>query len=124
MRLIDADKLREDISWSEVCRLSLKEIKQYIDDAPTIARTERPFVMVDGMVIYITQEHIDALIEFETKKQTKEVIERFMDSLNTCKGCIHNMGNLPDTEDIYCEYIEDYINNTRCEYYEEDNNNG
>ena len=43
---------------------------------------------------------------------------------NTCKGCIHNMGNLPDTEDIYCEYIEDYINNTRCEYYEENNNNG
>lgn len=37
---------------------------------------------------------------------------------NTCKGCIHNMGNIPGYDDIYCEYIEDHINNTRCEYYE------
>lgn len=37
---------------------------------------------------------------------------------NSCKGCIHNKGINPETDDIYCEYIEDYINNTQCEYYE------
>lgn len=40
---------------------------------------------------------------------------------NTCKGCIYNMGNNPGTDEIYCEYLENHINNTRCEYYEEDN---
>ena len=32
MRLIDADELKEQISWSEVCRLSIKEIKKIIDE--------------------------------------------------------------------------------------------
>lgn len=40
---------------------------------------------------------------------------------NTCKGCVHNMGNHPGYDDIYCGYIEDHINNTRCEFYEEEN---
>ena len=124
MRLIDAEILKEDINSRCLTNGEKMLLCRIVDKAPTIARTERPFIMVDGMVIYITQEHIDALIEFETKKQTKEVIERFMDSLNTCKGCIHNMGICPGTDDIRCEYIEDHINNIRCEYYEEDNNNG
>ena len=36
MRAIDADELKEQFSWSEVCRLSILEINQIIDDAPTI----------------------------------------------------------------------------------------
>lgn len=44
-------------------------------------------------------------------------------NMNNCVGCIHNMGNYPGTDDIYCEYIDDYINNDRCEYYEGNNNN-
>lgn len=36
MRLIDADELIEVVRWSEVCRLSLKEIISIIDNAPTI----------------------------------------------------------------------------------------
>lgn len=125
MRLIDADNLKEDINSRFLTKGEKRLLCRIVDKAPTIARTERPLIMVDGMVIYITQEHIDALIEFETKKQTKEVVERLMNSLNvTCKGCIHNMGINPGTDDIYCEYIEDHNNNYRCEYYEEDNNNG
>lgn len=57
---------------------------------------------------------IDADKLLELKKAEKS--EKKEDN-NTCKGCIHNMGSLSDG-DIYCEYIEDYINNTRCEYYE------
>ena len=36
MRTIDADELKEQFNWSEVCRLSINEIKQIIDDAPTV----------------------------------------------------------------------------------------
>ena len=36
MRLIDADELIESFSWSEVCRLSIKEIIKIIREAPTI----------------------------------------------------------------------------------------
>lgn len=40
MRLIDADELKECFRWSEVCRLSIKEINKIIDDEPTV---EYPF---------------------------------------------------------------------------------
>lgn len=36
MRLIDADELKECLRWSEVCRLSIKEINEIIDNAPTV----------------------------------------------------------------------------------------
>ena len=90
MRLIDADNLKEDINSRFLTKGEKRLLCRIIDKAPTIARTERPFVIDDV----------------------------------TCKGCIHNMGYLPGTDDIYCEYIEDHNNNYRCEYYEEDNNNG
>lgn len=35
MRIIDADDLKESFRWSEVCRLSIKEIIDIIDNAPT-----------------------------------------------------------------------------------------
>lgn len=38
MRLIDADELKEQFSWNEVCRLSIKEINKIISKAPTIER--------------------------------------------------------------------------------------
>ena len=36
MRLIDADELKENFRWSEVCRLSIEEIKKIIDNVPTV----------------------------------------------------------------------------------------
>ena len=36
MRIIDATKLKESFWWSEVCRLSIKEILDIIDNAPTV----------------------------------------------------------------------------------------
>lgn len=38
---------------------------------------------------------------------------------NTCKGCIFNRGIVPNTDRIYCEYIDDDTINNRCEYFEE-----
>jgi len=55
-------------------------LKDIIDNAPTVARTERPFVMIDGKAIYITQGHIDAMVEYEKQEQIKEVVERFIKS--------------------------------------------
>lgn len=40
MRYIDADELKECFRWSEVCRLTIKEINKIIDDAPTIKPCE------------------------------------------------------------------------------------
>lgn len=37
MRLIDADELKECFRWSEVCRLTIKEINKIIDNAPTVS---------------------------------------------------------------------------------------
>lgn len=42
MRLIDADELKDQFSWSEFCRLSIKEINQIIDEAPTITNVSLP----------------------------------------------------------------------------------
>lgn len=42
MRLIDADELKEQFAWSEVCRLSIKEITRIINNAPTITPCEEP----------------------------------------------------------------------------------
>lgn len=43
MRLIDADNLKEVISWSEVCRLSKDEIKKIIDGEPTV-KTDKYYI--------------------------------------------------------------------------------
>lgn len=36
MRTIDADELKNTFDWVEVCNLSKKEIKDIIDNAPTV----------------------------------------------------------------------------------------
>ena len=35
-------------------------------------------VLPDGQSIYLTQEHIDALMEFERERMTQEVLDDFM----------------------------------------------
>jgi hypothetical protein len=81
MRLIDADKLKEEFDQDDWGNYLDSDVRRIIDNAPTIARSERPFVMIEGKAIYITQGHIDAMVEYERKEQVKEVVERFMKSL-------------------------------------------
>ena len=45
-------------------------------------RAERPTVILYGQAIYITQGHIDAMIEYERKQKEKEFIDNFMKGLN------------------------------------------
>ena len=43
---------------------------------------ERPTVILYGQALYITQGHIDAMIEYERKEKVKEFIDNFMKGLN------------------------------------------
>ena len=49
MRLIDADELKEQFAWSEVCRLSIKEIHQIINNAPTITPDKAEYYHLDNL---------------------------------------------------------------------------
>lgn len=92
MRLIDADALKKAFkAWKTMddyyhdtdCNdIPFSEAFDLIDNSPTVARTERPVVILYDQAIYITQGHIDAMIEYERKQQVKEIIENLMKGLN------------------------------------------
>lgn len=78
MRLGDLDALEEKLDELERyvderyhVWVSRKEVYDILNNVATIARTERSFVMIEGKVIYITQGHIDALLEYEKKRIDK-----------------------------------------------------
>ena len=82
MRLIDADQLKEDIK-SRFLRDSEKRLLcRQIDKAQTIAITDRPLVIINNQVVYITDGHINALIEYETNKHLREVCDQIMNNLD------------------------------------------
>lgn len=95
MRLIDADELiksfvtkgqdmgkKYGIKYGEPWILDYDDIKDVIDNAPTVVRTERPCVILNDMAIYITQGHIDAMIEYEKREQVKEIVDSMMQSFD------------------------------------------
>jgi hypothetical protein len=86
MRLGDLDALEEKLDELERyvdeeyhVWIPNKGVYDILNNAATIARTERPFVMIEGKVIYITQGHIDALLEYEKKELSKEAVDRLID---------------------------------------------
>ena len=80
MRLIDSDALKEEVNKKKV--VGRFNTILLIDNAPTVVRTDRPVVILYDQAIYITQGHIDAMIEYERKVKEKEFIENFMKGLN------------------------------------------
>ena len=68
MRPIDADELKEQFAWSEVCRLSIKEIHQIINNAPTITPDKAEYYHLDNM------PNDECIIKFKE---------------NTCGACHH-----------------------------------
>ena len=82
MRLIDADTLKDKLIELDLDNTSHWSVIQTINDAPTVVYTGRPVVILHGQAIYITQGHIDAMIEYERKEQVKEFIDNFMKGLN------------------------------------------
>lgn len=74
MRLIDADALIKKANEEKpIGRFTLVE---YLKNAPTVARTERPFVMINGEVVYITQGHIDAMARYDREQILKKYLEQ------------------------------------------------
>ena len=96
MRLIDADALRKAFeAWktmddyyhnTDCDDIPLSEAYDLIDNAPTIARTERPLVIIDNKVLYITQGHIDAMIKYEQDIALQETVSKMLNSLEEMKN--------------------------------------
>ena len=66
MRLIDADELIESFSWSEVCRLSIKEIIKIIREAPTIEERTKGKWILDSIGCYCSEckKHPDVTTDY------------------------------------------------------------
>lgn len=77
MRLIDADALLEDLKKTG----RYFQAKFDIENAPTVVRTDRPCVIINDMVIYITQGHIDALIEYEKAEMLRDITYRMINEV-------------------------------------------
>jgi len=82
MRLIDADELTRRIEQSYLTEGEKRLFSVKVRHMPTIVNTERPVVILYGQAIYITQGHIDAMIEYERKQKEQEFIDNFMKGLN------------------------------------------
>lgn len=74
MRAVDADELKEQFSWSEVCRLSILEINQIIDDAPTI-RPEDDAQRIINVIEYTFELSKDAIIDYNYWNWIKNIIK-------------------------------------------------
>ena len=83
MRLIDADALKEVIHSKSDGMDDLWDtagVLNAISKSPTIAITDRPLVIINDKVAYITQGHIDALIEYEKREHVKELVDNIIHS--------------------------------------------
>lgn len=85
MRLIDADELTRRIEQSYLTKGEKRLFSVKVRHMPTFVIDERPFVCIEGKIVYITQGHIDALIKYEEDKMTKEFVEDFMKTLDDVK---------------------------------------
>lgn len=87
MRLIDADALRKAFKNHSLCNdVWLHYSREIIDNGPTVVRTERPCVIINDMAVYITQGHIDAMIEYEKREQVKEIVDSMMQSFDSLQS--------------------------------------
>lgn len=90
MRLGDLDHLllKLDAELSDDARYIdiADQIREIIDNAPTVARTDRPLVIINEKVVYITEGHINAMVEYEKLKHMKELVEQFNQSLENLQG--------------------------------------
>lgn len=71
MRLINADELKEQFAWSELCRLSIKEINQFIDEAPTVEQRSQGEWITINPLLY----------------QCSSCLEYIMDKHDYCPNC-------------------------------------
>lgn len=78
MRLIDADKIKIEsrkhcincnLNGTKHCKTCvINLICDRLDLQPTIARTDKPLAIINDKVIYMTDGHVNALLEYEHKQ--------------------------------------------------------
>ena len=61
-----------------------EDVVNAINDMPEII-ADRPLVIIDNKVCYITQGHIDAMIKYEQDELLKLTLSRITDSMNEMK---------------------------------------
>lgn len=79
--LISREALKEAIR-KRLCISSLKYLTEQekviveeIDNASTIARTDKPLAIINDKVIYMTDGHVNALLEYEHKQAVQIAID-------------------------------------------------
>lgn len=82
MRLINATLLKQQFQHSEKAYLSIDEIIQWLDESPTICRTDRPVCIIKDQACYITTGHIKAMIEYERQEHIKQIVKGIMKNLD------------------------------------------
>lgn len=93
MKLISVDRLKADIrtrcldcaiNGTKFCKeqCTINNICEVIDLQPLVAITDKPLVIINDITLYITDGHINALLEYEKEQATLEVCNRIMNNLN------------------------------------------
>ena len=106
MRLIDADALKEDIDNLRLFKKWIREeIKQHIDNAPTVEETEKPFIVEcrdkaikENLPLYFVYYEETGVFDVYIT-ETKELFER--------RHCSKHISNY-DFKMIVNHYLDDY----------------
>lgn len=85
MRLINGTLLKQQFQHSEKAYLSIDEVIEWIEESPTICRTDRPVCIIKDQAIYITDGHINAMIEYEKQEHVKQIVKGIMKNLDDIK---------------------------------------
>ena len=86
MRLIDADKVKIEsrkhcidctLNGTKQCKTCvINLICDRLDLQPTIAQTDRPLAIINDKVIYMTEGHVNALLEYEQKQAVQIAVDQ------------------------------------------------
>ena len=87
MKLINLDKLKADIRFrcsecalngTKYCReqCTINNIIEVIDSQSVIAITDRPLAIINDKVIYMTEGHVNALLEYEQKQAVQIAVDQ------------------------------------------------
>ena len=87
MKLINLDKLKADIRFrcsecalngTKYCReqCTINNIIEVIDLQSVIAITDKPLAIINDKVIYMTEGHVNALLDYEHKQAVQIAVDQ------------------------------------------------
>lgn len=89
MILFDKNELLKALNteideYSELADV-IKFIENFESSHSFIRSEGRPILIIDDQVAYLTEDHIEALKEYERKKMHEEILDNFIASFNDIK---------------------------------------